>query len=78
MKAFLLRLFRRSPAGRGSVSDIDRARQLIAAIDAGGIPLDKAIIKRIAESFGLEVPRTARTEVTIERIRSALKRCDQA
>ena len=47
------------------------------AIDAEGIPLSKAIIKRIAESFGLEVPRTTRTEDTIERIRAALKRCDQ-
>jgi hypothetical protein len=38
MKAFLHRLFRRPPAGTGPLSDIERARHLIAAIDAGGIP----------------------------------------
>ena len=74
MKAFLLHLFRHSRTRTPPLSDIDRSRQLIAAIDAGGVPLDKAIIKRIAESFGLEVPRTARNEDTIERIRAALKR----
>lgn len=47
--------------------DIACARQLIAAIDAGGIPLDKAIINRVAESFGLEVSRTAHTDETIMR-----------
>lgn len=78
MKAFLQRLFRRSSASSGTLSDIERARQLIAAIDAGGIPLDEAIINRIAENFGLEVSRTARTEDTIERIRAALNRCEQA
>lgn len=76
MQAFLQRLFRRSPAANAPLSDTERARQLIAAIDRGGIPLDKAIIDRIAESFGLEVSKSARTEDTIARIRAALKRCD--
>jgi hypothetical protein len=48
---------------------------LIAALDAGGIPLDPGRIKRIAEDLGLEVSRNARMEDTIERIRAALKRC---
>lgn len=52
-----------------------RARQLISAIDAGGIPLDPAIVTRIAENLGLEVSRKARMEDTIERIRAALDRC---
>ena len=78
MKNFLRRLFGYPPAKTKPLSDIDRARQLIAAIDAGGIPLDKSIINRIAESFGLEVSRTARTEETIDRIRAALKRCDNS
>lgn len=55
--------------------EIRRARQLIKAIDAGGIPLDPSRIVRIAQDLGLEVPRNARMEVTIERIRMALKRC---
>lgn len=76
MRALLQRLFnfRAPPRPR---SDIERARQLIAAIDAGGIPLDKTIVNRIAESFGLEVSRKARLEDTIARIRAALTRYGQ-
>jgi len=55
--------------------EIRRAKQLISAIDAGGIPLDPAIIFRIAEDLGLEVSRKERTEDTIDRIRSAVERC---
>lgn len=76
MKALLRRLFKHSPVTTTPLSDIERARKLIAAIDAGGIPLDQAIITRIAESFGLELSKTAHTDETIERIRSALNRCD--
>lgn len=76
MKDLLRRLFKHSPVTTAPLSDIERARKLIAAIDAGGIPLDQVIITRIAESFGLEVSRMARSDETIERIRSALNRCD--
>lgn len=55
-------------------TEIQRAKQLISAIDAGGIPLDPARIIRIAEDLGLEVSRKARMEDTIERIRVALQR----
>lgn len=55
-------------------TEIQRAQQLISAIDAGGIPLDPAIIIRIAENLGLEVSRKARMEDTIERIRQAIER----
>lgn len=55
-------------------AEIRRAKQLISAIDAGGIPLDPAIIIRIAEGLGLEVSRKARTEETIARIRAAITR----
>ena len=55
-------------------AEITRARQLIAAIDAGGIPLDPRRITQIAESLGLEVSKKAQTNDTIERIRAALKR----
>lgn len=58
-----------------SPSEIMRARQLIEAIDAGGIPLDPRRIARIAEDLGLEVSSRARAEDTVERIRAALKRC---
>jgi hypothetical protein len=76
MKTFLRRIFNQFSTCDESPLEIRRARQLIAAIDAGGIPLDPRRITRIAESLGLEVPRKARTEDTIERIRAALKRCE--
>ncbi|MDD4912232.1 MAG: hypothetical protein PHP57_08045 [Sideroxydans sp.] len=55
-------------------AEIQRAKQLIASLDAGGIPLDPSIIVRIAEDLGLEVSRKARMEDTIERIRMAINR----
>lgn len=55
-------------------AEIQRAKQLVSAIDAGGIPLDPARIHRIAEDLGLEVSKKARVEDTIDRIRMALKR----
>ncbi len=74
MKAILRHLFRRFLPPDKSPSEIRRARQLIFAIDAGGIPLDPRRITRIAEDLGLEVSRKARMEDTIERIRKALER----
>lgn len=56
------------------LSDYARARQLIAAIDRGGVPLDTARINAIARSLGLEVSRHAPAEETIQRIRQALER----
>jgi hypothetical protein len=54
--------------------EIQRAKQLVSAIDAGGIPLYPDRIIRIAEGLGLEVTRNERMEDTIERIRVAIKR----
>lgn len=51
-----------------------RARQLIAAIDRGGVPLNTARINAIARDLGLEVSRKAAIEDTIARIRLALTR----
>ena len=76
MKALFRRLLGRPAPCAGKISEVTRARQLIAAIDAGGIPLDPRRITCIAEDLGLEVSRKARMEDTIERIRAALKRCD--
>ena len=56
------------------LSDYARARQLIAAVDRGGIPLNPAKVNAIARDLGLEVPRHAPVEATIERIRLALSR----
>jgi len=74
MKAFISRLSNWLKPHDNTPAEIRRARQLIAAIDAGGIPLDPTRVSRIAEDLGLEVSRKARTEDTIDRIRAALKR----
>ena len=69
---WIRRSFRRS---RPPLSDTDQARQLIAAIDRGGIPLDPARVNAIARNLGLEVSPRAPVEQTIERIRAWLQRC---
>jgi hypothetical protein len=51
-----------------------RARDLIAAIDAGGLPLNPARVNDIARRLGLEVSTKAQMPETIERIRQALQR----
>jgi len=56
------------------LSDYARARQLIAAIERGGVPLNTARINAIARDLGLEVSRHAPAEETIQRIRQALER----
>lgn len=56
------------------LSDYARARQLIAAVDRGGIPLNPAKVNAIARSLGLDVRRHAPVEATLQRIRLALNR----
>jgi hypothetical protein len=74
MKTFILWIINWFMPADDTPPEIRRAQRLIAAIDAGGIPLDPARINRIAEDLGLEVSKKARQEATIERIRVALKR----
>jgi hypothetical protein len=49
-----------------------RAVNLIAAVDAGGLPLNPARVNDIARQLGLEVSAKAPVEDTIGRIRAAL------
>ena len=56
------------------LSDEQRAQALIAAIDAGGIPLDAGRVNAIARGLGLEVSTKAPVADTITRIREALQR----
>jgi hypothetical protein len=51
-----------------------RARDLVKAIDAGGVPLNPARVNDIARQLGLEVSPRASMADTIERIRQALAR----
>ncbi|MDZ7937530.1 MAG: hypothetical protein U5M53_04330 [Rhodoferax sp.] len=51
-----------------------RAQALIRSIDAGGVPLNAAIVNNIARGLGLEVSTHAPMDETIARIRQALLR----
>jgi hypothetical protein len=53
--------------------EIQRALDLIRAIDAGGLPLNPARVNQIARSLGLEVSTRAEVADTIARIRATLK-----
>jgi hypothetical protein len=64
-KALLTKRSAESPERR-------RALDLIAAIDAGGLPLNPARANDIARNLGLEVSTRAGVEHTIGRIRAAL------
>lgn len=61
-------------AERQPVTPQDQAKALIKAIDAGGLPLNAARVNDIARRLGLDVATTAPLEVTIARIRKALRR----
>ena len=74
MKTFISRVLNRLKPLDNTPVEIRRAKQLVSAIDAGGIPLDPARICRIAEDLGLEVRKNARMEETIDRIRVAITR----
>lgn len=70
----------RQEPGEGPVDgppELCRARQLIAAVDNGGVPLNPAIVNQIARGLGLEVSSKAPIGETVERIRQALARSSQ-
>ncbi len=67
-------LQRRGRAAPVPVSERQRALDLVAAVDAGGLPLNPARVNAIARNLGLEVSTRAPVEDTIERIRQALAR----
>lgn len=75
MLRWLSSLFRRKPV---QSAELARGSALLAAIDAGGIPLNPARVNQLARDLGLEVSRTAPVEQTIERIRAAVARGLQA
>lgn len=63
-------LIQRRQQTRTNTTPIEqRAQSLIAAIDAGGIPLNPAIVNDIARKLGLEVSMQAPMDETIARIR---------
>jgi len=72
---WLSALWKRPPA---PTPERQRALDLIAAVDRGGLPLNAARVNDIARSLGLEVSTRAPVEQTIERIRQALARAADA
>lgn len=65
--ALSTRLFRPKPR-----TAEQRARDLLRAVDAGGLPLNVAVVNHIARELGLDVSRKARMPETIERIRKVM------
>lgn len=61
-------------ARTGLAPELQRGVDLLKAIDAGGIPLNPAIVNRIARNLGLEASPSAAVEETITRIRAAVER----
>ncbi len=71
----LLAWLRRLTVSRSEARDeVGQARELIRAIDAGGIPLNPMRVNAIARSLGLEVSGKATMDDTVRRIREALQR----
>ena len=67
LKAWLRRKPRLPPESQAG-------RDVIAAVDGGGLPLDPARINRIARDLGLEVSTRAPVEDTVARLRAAVER----
>lgn len=67
----LTRLFSSHPA---CSTEMQRAQNLIKAIDDGGVPLNPGKVNDIARQLGLEVSSRAPMDQTIQRIREALER----
>jgi len=74
MRILKLLWFKITSGGTSTAPELLRARQLIKAIDRGGVPLNPAKVNAIARDLGLEVSRKAPVEDTIARIRAALLR----
>jgi len=54
--------------------EVQAATELLAAVNAGGIPLNPAKVNKIATDLGLDVKKSAKPEDTISRIREAVSR----
>lgn len=67
LKAWLRRKPRLPP-------ELQAGKDVVEAIDAGGLPLDATRINRIARELGLEVSARAPVEETLQRLRAAVAR----
>lgn len=73
LSALLTRYLGGTRPQRKPVSVEQRARDLIAAMDAGGLPLNPFIVNDIARQLGLEVAADAQMGHTIVEIRKAFE-----
>lgn len=73
MLDWLKRLLSWPSRKKSACSDHQRAVDLLAAIDAGGVPLNPARVNDIARALGLEVSRHAQMKDTLERIRAVIR-----
>jgi hypothetical protein len=73
IKALLTRYLGGQPPISQPVDVTKRAQDLIAAIDAGGLPLNPFIVNDIGRQLGLEVATDATMMDTIVRIRKSLE-----
>ena len=55
-------------------AELQAGKDVVDAIDAGGLPLDPARINHIARGLGLEVSLKAPVEETVSRLRAAVAR----
>ena len=60
------------------MTDLDRARELLQAIDRGGVVLDPGLLNGLARRLGMDVSRRARTMDTLDRLRVWVAREDEA
>lgn len=67
-------LMSRLRLGQKLPPELQAGRDVIAAIDAGGLPLDAARINRIARDLGLDVSPQAPLKQTLPRLRAAVER----
>lgn len=68
-------VIREAPKPEAS-AEIKAAKELIAAVDKGGIALNPAKVRKIAEGLGLEVKKSAKPLDTVARIREAVARAE--
>lgn len=56
--------------------EVKAAQELLDSIKSGGVPLNPAKLRGIAEGLGLDVSKKARPEETIQRIKEAVARAE--
>jgi hypothetical protein len=54
--------------------EYETARDLLKAIDKGGVPLNPVKLNNVGRALGLDISRSAKPEDTVERIRAAVQR----